>query len=875
VTLRRAMAGLAALIRMRRLDRELEGEILAHLELAERDAIQAGASPEEARRAARRRFGGIEQVKEEHRDRRSFRWIENLLRDSRHGLASLAHDPGFTAVAVGVLALGIGANVAMFSVVDAVLLRPLPFPQSDRIVGVWEAPRPGATNATSTLDFLDWRRLGTVFEAMAAEDSISAALTSKGEPMRLAGKVVTTDYFKVFATGARLGRTFTPEEDQPGAAPVVVLSHAAWQTYFGGDPGILYRQLVLDGEAHRVIGVLPPGAFDRDEAEFWKPLVFTPEQRTRSYHWLTVHGRLRGGVTLAQANDQMRSIDAALTDVTPLYKREWTIVVEPLDRLLVGGNLRRSISIVFGAVVLVLLIACANVANLLLAKGASRRKEMAIRASLGAGRGRLVAQLLTESLVLCLLGGATGVAVAFLLIRAATPFLAQSLPYTAAVGLDVRAFAFAAAVALGVALLVGALPAFGNLSQSLTRSARGSSGGHAGVRRIIVAGEVALSLVLVCGGLLLFRSLLKLQQLETGVRIENVITMSVNLPLSTYRTPQRAAFFYESVAERLKAVPGITQAAATTHLPLEWIGSGEGLWVTGVDEAVNVRFKRVDPGYFNTLGIRLLAGRGITDRDRAGALRVVVINQALAARLSEVAGMKAPVGRRVRLGCPHYIEKGTLTADVEIVGVIRSERVAAPGHPDPPVAYVPLAQVPHPEVKLIVRTGLEPESVMPAVRDAIRQVDPNLPLGDIVTMQQVRERTLSGASRPAWLIGVFAAVAAMLAALGLYGVLSHAVAQQRREIGIRMALGARAGDVVRHVIWSALSMVMVGLSLGFGGVYALTRVMKSLLFEVSPLDPVALTVACTSMVMIGLLAGWVPASRAARVDPMTTLREEG
>jgi putative ABC transport system permease protein len=500
---------------------------------------------------------------------------------------------------------------------------------------------------------------------------------------------------------------------------------------------------------------------------------------------------------------------------------------------------------------------------------------LAIRAALGAGRGRLVAQLLTESLVLCLVGGGAGVAVAFLLIRAATPFLAQSLPYTAAVGLDMRAFAFAAAVALGAALLVGALPAFGNLAQSLNRSARGSSGGHAGIRRTIVAAEVAISLVLVCGGLLLFRSLLKLQRLETGIQVENVITMSVNLPLATYPTPQRAALFYESVAERLNATPGIAQAAATTHLPLEWIGSGEGLWVAGVDEAVNVRLKRVDPGYFSTLGISLLAGRGITGRDRAGAPRVVVINQALAARLAEVAGIKEPVGRRVRISCPYYVEKGTLTADVEIAGVIRSERVAPPGRPDPPVAYVPLAQVPRPEVKLLVRTKLAPESAMPAVREALRQVDPNLPLGDIVTMRQVRERTLSGSSRPAWLIGAFAAVAALLAALGLYGVLAHAVTQQRREIGIRMALGASRGEVVSRVLRNALAMVVVGLALGAAGVFALTRLMRNLLFEVSPLDPAALSIACASMVMIGLLAGWLPARRAARVDPMTTLREEG
>jgi putative ABC transport system permease protein len=310
-------------------------------------------------------------------------------------------------------------------------------------------------------------------------------------------------------------------------------------------------------------------------------------------------------------------------------------------------------------------------------------------------------------------------------------------------------------------------------------------------------------------------------------------------------------------------------------LPLQSIGSGEGLWATGIDEEINVRFKRVDPGYFATLGIPLLAGRGITDRDRNGAPRVVVINQALAARLANVAGVKEPVGHRVRLSCPYYVEKEALMADVEIVGVIRSERAAPPGRPDPPVAYVSLAQVPRPAVKLIVRTQADPVYVVPAIRGAMRQIGPNLPLGDIATMQEVRERTLSGASRPAWLIGAFAIVAALLAALGLYGVLSHAVTEQRREIGIRMALGARSREVVAHVLRSAFTMVVVGLALGMLGTFALTRVMKSLLFQVSPLDPVALTVACASITLIGLLAGFIPASRAARVDPVTTLRDEG
>ena len=879
MTLRRAAERLLALFGKRRLDGELDDEILAHLELAEREGVARGLSPDEARVAARRSFGGIEQVKEEHRDSRSFPWIETVGRDFAYGLASVRRAPGFAAVVVGVLALGIGANVAMFSVVDAVLLKPLPFAEPDRITGVWEAPRPGVVNATTPPDFLNWKRLATVFAALSAEQSISAALTDRGEATRLSGKAVTADYFRVFATDVQLGRTFTPEEDQPGAAPVIVLSHAAWQNQFGGDPDILQRRPVLDGEGYQVIGVLAPGAFDRDETKFWKPLIFKPDQQSLRTHWLTVYGRLNGGTTLTQARERMQAIHAALTANAPAEDREATIAVEPFARLLVGPGLQRSVSVAFGAVALVLLIACANVANLLLAKGATRRRELAVRAALGAGRYRLVGQLFTESLVLCLLGGIAGIAVADLLIRVAMPLLADSIPFTAAVTLDVRVLAFAGAIALGVALLAGTLPAmqtaFGNLAESLNRGSRGSSGAHSTMRRVIVIGEVALSLVLVSGALLLLRSLLKLQALDTGVRIENTMTMSVDLPLGAYRTPQQAALFYQAAAERLQAAPGITQVGISTVLPLQWISNGEIMMVAGLEKPVRVRFKRVDPGYFRTLGIPILAGRGITSRDVDGTARVMVINQALAARLAEVARWKEPVGKTVRVSCQGYADKTSSMPEVEIAGVIRSERVSSPGFPDPPVVYLPLAQLPSAQVKLLVRTRGEADAAMPAIRQAIREIDASLPLGDVATMEQIRARTLSSASRPAWLIGVFAAIAVLLAGIGLYGVVSHSVAQRRREIGIRMALGARSGNVLAQVLRNALGMVAMGLATGMLGVFALTRVIKSLLFEVSPLDHLALAGACVAMIVIGLVAGFFPASRAARVDPVTTLRDEG
>jgi predicted permease len=869
-----------ALVRSRRLEAELDDEVAAHLELAERDALAAGLSPEEARRDARRRFGNIGRIKEEHRDQRSARWIETLGKDMRYGVLLLRRDPVFAIVAISIMAIGIGANTAMFSLVDAVFLKPLPYPEAERIVWVLDAPSPDSRNGVSTLDFLDWKRLSRSFEALSAIRGLNVALTGEGDPVRLAGTLVSSDYFDVFGVKAAVGRTFLPTEDQPGANQVIVISYGTWQGRFGGDPNILNRDILLDGEPHRVVGILPPGSFDRETSAFWKPIVFAPDQRTRDYAWLGSIGRLRRGVTLEQAREDMRAVRASLAPVEPPRKKDWGIGVDRYDQQFVNDTLRQSIVVAFGAVVMVLLIASANIANLLLSKGIARRKEMAVRSALGATRGRLVSQVLTESLVLCLLGGTAGVGLAYLLVRAAAPVMASTLPPTAALTVDPRVVGFAAAVAIGVSLLVGLLPAVqlssGKLSHTLNMASRGSSG-RDGIRRAIVVAEVAISLVLICGAALMMKSLLKLQRVDPGVRVDNVITMSADLPFGTYPDAERAVQFIERVTERLQSIPGVDRAAVSTDVPLLGVRQGESLTVPGSPNSIGVRFKRVDPSYFATLDIPVLAGRGFTPRDRAGAPRVVIVNETLAGKVAQRLGLSNPaatIGRIIQLPTPKYENRGQsgTVEDVQIVGMIRNERVRDLDVPVPEVAYVSLLQAPRREIKLIVRTRSESASVMPAIREAVGQVDPRLPLGDIRSMADVKQLTLSGRTQPAWIIGAFAVMASLLAALGLYGVLSHAVNQRRREIGIRMALGAAKGDVLTHVMRSAAWMVCIGLAIGCAGAFALTRVMKSLLFEVSPLDPLSLTLAAGLMAAIGVIAALMPARRAAGVDPAIALR---
>ncbi len=882
MTLRRHLARLAALFRARRLDRELDDEIRAHLELAERDALARGLSPAEARRDARRAFGGVEQIKEIHRDDRSSRWIENVVNDTRYALASFGREPVFAIVAISVLAIGIGANTAMFSLVDGVLFRPLPFPDPERIVRVWEAPTATNTNATTTRTFLELKRQSRAFEALSAESLSTATVPINGVPTRLNGRYVSWDHFAVFGIQPIVGRPFLPEEDEPGANRVVILSHAAWQQHFGGDTSIIGRDLLLDNDPHQVIGVLPAGAFDRHSARpleapasFWRLNAFTEQEIAASMHWLNPVGRLKPGVTLAQAQDDVLAVRARISDLIPQWKKDWSMRVEPFDRLLVGDTLRQSMYLALGAVVLVLLIACANITNLLLARSASRQKEMALRAALGATRLRIAAQLLVESLVLAVLGGVAGVGLAAILLQIGVPLIA-ALPFTAEVSLNVRVLTFATVAALAVAVLVGVLPAIrmstGSAAAALNDAARGSSRGNDRARRTIVAAEVAVSVVLICGAFLLFKSLARLQQVDIGARIERVITMAIDLPRDRYPSGHHLSAFYPILADRLKAVPGVEAASIAGDVPLEGTG-GENLRMPGSDERLLVRFKRADADYFSTMGIPVLAGRGFTAADRVGSAYVTVINEALARRLKSHFGMSDPLGQSVDLPALGFgpDRRATMT----IVGIIGNERVRPDLRtPLDEVAYVPIAQAPRMQVKVAIRTRDDAAAVVPAIRAAVTEVDPSLALADIRTLEQIWRRSLSDLTEPVWVIGIFAAISALLAAIGLYGVVAHGVAQHRREIGIRMALGASGRDVLSLIARNVTMMIAAGLVIGLAGAAALTRVMRSLLFEVSALDPSAFAAAAVAMAAIGLLAALIPAARAPRVDPTTALRAE-
>jgi putative ABC transport system permease protein len=800
-----------------------------------------------------------------------------MFQDLRYGLRMLVKNPGFACVAVLTLALGIGANTAIFSIINAVLLQPLPFSEPDRLVWVWGNIRNGGRSASvSPLDYLDYRAQNTSFEHFAAIFGVPGPfnLTGSGEPERLQGAVATGDFFQALGVNPALGRTFLLENEEPGRDQVVVLSDRLWKQRFAGDPGLIGKTLALDGKMFEVIGVMPAGFNFPRGAELWTPMNFqiSPGMKQRKAHFLRPIGRLKPGLTLAQAQADMDAIAAGLEIQYPDSNTGWNLRMVPLREQLVG-NIRPTLSILFGAVGLVLLIACANVANLLLVRASSRQKEIAIRMALGAGRRRIVRQMLTESMLLAIAGGTLGVFLAIWGIDLIVAFSGNDIPPTAQIGIDGVVLGFTLCVSLLTGVLFGLVPAL-PATQSARLGETLKEGGRAGgqgasrnrTRNLLVVFETAIAVVLLIGAGLLIRSFVRLQNVGPGFDPENVLTARIDLSREKYNLPEKAASFWSQLHDRLAALPGVEAVGMNTELPLSGQPNDMPFRVEGRPAEPNQRFgadfRRVNQDYLHSMRIPLKRGREFTEQEVRQGANVVVISETLA---SGVFGDDDPLGQRLLL----VMNEKTPLEIIGIVGDIRHRTLEA----DPlPMMYLPVPSTG--STNLTIKVSGDPLSLAAAVRGEVRAIDPDQPIAAIRTMEQVVAESVGAPRYRTSLLGLFAFIALLLAAIGIYGVSSYAVAQRTHEIGIRMALGAEPRDVQLLVIGRGIGLALVGVGAGLIGAFGLTRLLSGLLFGVTATDPLTFGGVAVILTGIALLASWIPARRAARVDPMVALRHE-
>ncbi|HEV7518170.1 MAG TPA: ABC transporter permease [Thermoanaerobaculia bacterium] len=813
--------------------------------------------------------------------------MERLLDDLRYAARTLRKSPGFTAVAVLTLALGIGANTAIWSLVHAVLLTPLPIAGADRVVKLAATIRRDGLELRSVSypDFADWRQAARSFSDMAAWSNTSFTLTGGPEPERVEGEMVSASYFPVLGTKAVLGRTFRPEEDAtPGTHPVAVIGHDFWQRRFAGSRAAVGSHLVLNGHDFTVVGVLPDGfrGLD-DDTDVFIPMMMSATVQTayldsRGSRWHDVIARLAPGVTPARAQAEMDTVTARLARQYPDVDRDYGALVVPLREEIMGG-FRPVLFILLGAVGFVLLIACANVANLMLARSAARQRETAIRAALGAGRGRLARQLLTESLLLALAGGLLGLLVALWTKDLLTAWSPINLPSFVHVGLDGPVLAFACAVALGTGLLMGLAPAFQvsslGVGEALKEGGRGAAGGGARsrLRRGLVTAEVALSLLLLVGAGLMIQSFRHMQAIDPGFRPDHLLTLRVALPAARY-PGEKAWAMGERVLARVRALPGVTAAALASDMPLEGNSSASTIAVEDHPVAPGARgirayYHAVSPGFFAALGARLRRGREVTAADGPGSVPVVVVSEKFARRAWPG---EEPMGKRLRVG-------GKSRPWATVVGIAADLRygrlVAAPQRfPEDPDLYLPFAQRPVTDLGLLVRTATAPEAFATTLRRELAALDRDAPIYALTPMAELAGLQTARSRFGAFLMGAFGALALLLAALGVYGVISYSVAQRGHEIGVRMALGARREEVFRLVLGQALGLAAVGMALGISGALALTRLLAGQLYGLSPNDPATYAAVALLLAAAALVAGYLPARRATRVDPVVVLKQD-
>lgn len=801
--------------------------------------------------------------------------METLFRDIRYGVRSLLKRPGFTAIALVALALGIGANTAIFSLVNAVLLRPLPFAEPDRLVWMWGNIRGGGNRASvSPLDFLDYRNQNTTFEEFAASISVPVHLnlTGSGEPERLNAAGVTGNYFQALGTKPALGRTFLLENEKTGSDQVTVLSYALWQKRFAGDPNIVNKTVTLDGKTCPVLGVMPQNFNFPQSTELWVPLNFdvSPGMKQRKAHFLRPIGRLKAGVTMAQAQADTDAIARRLEEQYPEDK-SWNLRLVSLREQLVG-NTRPTLFILFGAVGFVLLIACANVANLLLVRAAGRQKEIALRTALGAGRLTILRQMITESVLLALAGGAAGTLLAVWGVALLVALSAGNIPSTAQVRIDSTVLVFTLLISLATGVLFGLVPALRtiklNLSESLKEGGRSGSDGarRNRTRSVLVVLESAVAVVLLIGAGLLVRSLLRLQDISPGFDANNVLTMRLDLPEAKYGTPEKSANFFSELESRLDGLPGVESVGFISELPLSGQPNDmpytvEGRPPVSIDQSFDDDFRQVNRQYFSALRIPLLRGRYFTDQDVRQNAKVVIISDLLA---RQTFPNEDPVGKRLifMMGKEPF----------EIIGIVGDIRHRALESAPAPAIYLPNLQTPW--MNVVIRTKGDPSNLSVAVRKVVQGIDPDQPVADVRTMQQWVDEAVAGPRYRTTLLGLFALVALLLASTGIYGVMSYSVSQRTHEIGVRMALGARQLDVLKLVVRQGMVLVVVGVGIGLMGALALTRLMSSLLFGVTAKDPFTFVAVAALLTFVAFVACYLPARRATKVDPLTALRYE-
>jgi putative ABC transport system permease protein len=812
-------------------------------------------------------------------------FMETLFTDIRYGLRSLLKHPAFTAIIVVTLALGIGATTAIFSVVNTVLLRPLPYSQAERIVAVQELNAQGKRVQVTPANFLDWRAQNTVFEHLAAILTRPANLASENQAERIELAMTSANFFSVFGAQAEHGRLFIPTDEQAGHEPVVVVSHALWQRRFGNDPELVGKPITLDGRSYTVVGIAPSGFQYPDKTEAWlPPFRLAPAwnegmdvTQVRGFGFLSAVALLKPGVSLPQAASEMETITARLRQQYPeTNNRRFNRVVSLHTHLV--GDTSSMLWLLFGAVSFVLLIACANVANLLLANAASRQKEMAIRAALGASRWRVIRQLLTESAMLALVGGGVGLLLALWGVGLITRLLPADFPRVADISVDWRVLGFTLAASLSTGILFGLAPALQisrtRVQESLKESARGSSSGtgHARLRRLLIIGEVALSVVLLAGAGLLFRSFLELQSVNAGFNPQQVLTVRLTPSGPNYSRDSLYMSFYSQVMQKISELPGVQAVGAINTLPLAK-GPTSGIRIEGAppltrDQWPSTNYRSISSDYFRAMNIPLIQGRGFSERDAEGAPLVMIINQAMARRDFPNAD---PIGKRINMG---GINAQGQPIWWEIVGVAANVRSLELREEASPEFYLSSLQDTFAGMSIVIRAAVEPASLTPEIRRIVAEVDRSAPVSEVKTMDHIVAEAVTQPRFNLFLLGLFGGIALLLSAAGIYGVTAYSVTQRTHEFGIRMALGAQVGDVLRMILGQGMMLILIGIAVGLLASFALTRLMKSLVFGVSVTDPLTFVVITLLLSLVALLACYIPARRATKVDPLVALRYE-